>query len=81
MLLTCLATVTFASCKKELDVEPGTEKVTFVRKPADLMLASTAPASKFSGSMLAFSINGHMGDAPYLATSPTKQIQLLKNRE
>jgi hypothetical protein len=51
MLLTCLATVTFASCKKELDVEPVTEQVAVARKPADLMLASTAPVSKLSGKL------------------------------
>ncbi|TFF39819.1 glycosyl hydrolase [Mucilaginibacter psychrotolerans] len=80
VLLTCLVAVTFASCRKELDVEPVTEKVNFVPKPADLMLASTAPVSKLAGSVLALGINGHMGDAPYLATSPAKQIQMLKDR-
>jgi hypothetical protein len=80
MLLTCLAAVTFASCKKELDVEPVTEQVAVAQKPKIIMLASTAPVSKLSGSLLALGINGHMGDAPYLATSPTKQIQMLKDR-
>jgi hypothetical protein len=80
-LLTCLVAVTFASCKKELDVEPAAETVAFVQKPTDLMLAaSTSPISKLSGSALALGINGHMGDAPYLAISPTKQIQMLKDR-
>ncbi|MBD1363060.1 hypothetical protein IDJ77_04485 [Mucilaginibacter sp. ZT4R22] len=79
-LLTCLVAVTFASCKKELDVEPATETVGFGTKAADLMLATTTPVSKLSGSALALGINGHMGDAPYLATSPAKQIQMLKDR-
>lgn len=80
-LLTCLVAVTLASCRKELDVEPATQSaVAVVPKPTDLMLASTTPMSKLSGSALALGINGHMGDAPYLATSPTKQIQMLKDR-
>jgi hypothetical protein len=46
----------------------------------DLLLATTSPSSSLSGSVLMLGINGHMGDAPYLATSPAKQIQMLKDR-
>lgn len=79
-LLVCFVAVAFASCKKELDAEPVADTSAFVQKPVDLMLATTSPVSKLSGSTLALGINGHMGDAPYFATSPTKQIQMLKDR-
>lgn len=78
--LTWFLAVTLTSCKKEEIVEPATETITSVSNRTDLMLASTSPLSKLTGSGLMLGINGHMGDAPYLATSPAKQIQLLKER-
>ncbi|MDB5243813.1 MAG: hypothetical protein JWP57_4439 [Spirosoma sp.] len=78
-LCLCIGAATFTSCKKDLLLEPTAEPVSFVTKPADLMLATTN-TSNLSGSALMLGINGHMGDAPYLATSPAKQIQMLKDR-
>jgi hypothetical protein len=52
MLLTCFIAVTFASCKKELDVEPVTEQVAVAPKPKIIMLASTARSLNYREGLL-----------------------------
>jgi hypothetical protein len=73
--------VTFSSCSKQDNPQPETTVMaTAPVESSDLLLATTSPSSSMTGSGLMLGINGHMGDAPYLATSPTKQIQILKDR-
>jgi hypothetical protein len=79
-LLTWFLAVTFASCKKEVNIEPATETKALVSNSTSLLLSSTARFSSLTGTGLMLGINGHLGDAPYLATPPAKQIELLNER-
>jgi hypothetical protein len=72
VLLFSIATVFLASCAKNDAVQPATMNASVL--PSDTVLAATTTSTG-----LALGINGHMGDAPYLATSPAKQIALLKS--
>ncbi|MBE9586629.1 hypothetical protein IM792_19425 [Mucilaginibacter sp. JRF] len=69
----CAAGFTFASCSKQNDVVPADEAVASSQSQTTLKTAST------SASTLKLGINGHpFGDAPYLATPASKQIELIK---
>jgi hypothetical protein len=83
MFLSIIA-ATALSCSKQADpvVEPHESiEATFVPKADKLQLTtSLAPMSLLSGQAIALGVNGHMGDAPYIQTTPAKQIQLMKER-
>jgi hypothetical protein len=73
----CIAGFVLSSCKKE---EVAVTPLPLSASTETLMAASTAGSSILAGSNLQLGINGHpLGDAPYLATSPTKQVNLLNN--
>jgi len=77
--LTGFACFILASCSRKDDVQP----VETTLQPSQEMqsLASVSSTSKISisGSSLQLGISGHpLGDAPYIKTPPTKQIQLIK---
>jgi hypothetical protein len=76
----CLVAVTLSSCQKDLTVEPILETNNHSGKAPNLLMSTTPITSDLANSVLMLGINGHMGDAPYLATSPAKQIHLLKER-
>ncbi|MDB5062852.1 MAG: hypothetical protein JWP67_2695 [Mucilaginibacter sp.] len=80
LILACVLGVTFSSCSKQDNLQPEPAVMAAPVQSTDLLLAATSPASNLSGPGLMLGINGHMGDAPYLATSPAKQIQALKDR-
>jgi hypothetical protein len=71
-----------SSCNKDADLKPISDTVAIksMSTADNLLMATSAPTSNLTGSGLMLGINGHMGDVPYLATSPTKQIQILKDR-
>jgi hypothetical protein len=74
VLLFSITALSFASCTKNDAVQPATMDASAVPSDTSVLAATTV-----SSSGLALGINGHLGDAPYLATSPSKQIALLKN--
>lgn len=74
VLLLSIAAISFASCTKNDAVQPATMDASALPGDTSVLAATTV-----SSSTLALGINGHLGDAPYLATSPAKQIALLKN--
>jgi hypothetical protein len=75
-LLVCIAGFVLSSCKKDVTPDP----LPLSASTETLMASSTSSASLLSGSNLQLGINGHpLGDAPYLATSPAKQVNLLKS--
>jgi len=76
----CILAVTLASCKKDMIVEPDANAAGNVQQTNELALMKSATSLRPATSSLMLGINGHMGDAPYLATSPIKQIQMLKDR-
>jgi hypothetical protein len=80
LILTCVFGATFSSCSKQDSPQPEPIVMDAPVQSSDVLLAATSPASNLSGSGLMLGINGHMGDAPYLATSPGKQIQILRDR-
>jgi hypothetical protein len=77
-------TVSLFSCTKETDIAEPSTTLKAVSTSQSLAVNSisitSSPMSNLSGQNLMLGINGHMGDAPYLKTSLTKQIQLLKER-
>ncbi|MFA6087777.1 glycosyl hydrolase [Mucilaginibacter sp.] len=82
LMLMSILGVTLFSCSKQANPDPEPEPVV-MSTPAestDLLLATTSPSSALAGTGLMLGINGHMGDAPYLATTPAKQILALRNR-
>lgn len=82
VLLLTMIVATFSSCSKQSDLAPDPEPIVMdtPAQSSDLLLATTSTSSTLTGSALMLGINGHMGDAPYLATSPAKQIETLRNR-
>ncbi|MDB5060639.1 MAG: hypothetical protein JWP67_482 [Mucilaginibacter sp.] len=68
----------FLSCSKQVEIQDEPVPQSTITLPTDALLASTAPVSTLATSNFMLGINGHMSDAPYMATSPVKQIQLLK---
>lgn len=80
-IVACIASLTGISCSKTADDQPTPS----VNVPNDLSQSQSivsAASTKISvaGSNLQLGINGHpLGDAPYIATPATKQIQLLKD--
>jgi hypothetical protein len=80
ILMSVIGTTTFSSCSKQDSPQPEPTVMATPGESTNLLLATTSPSSSMTGSGLMLGINGHMGDAPYLATSPTKQIQILKDR-
>jgi hypothetical protein len=70
--------LSFYSCSKQVEIQDEPVPQSTITLPTDALLASTTPVSTLATSNFMLGINGHMGDAPYLATSPIKQIQLLK---
>jgi hypothetical protein len=80
LILMSVLGVTFSSCSKQDNPQPEPTVMDAPVHSTDLLLATTSPSSIMTGSVLMLGINGHMGDDPYLATSPTKQIQILKDR-
>src|SRR6195952_2121838 len=80
-IVACIASLTGISCSKTADDQPSPS----VNVPNDLSqfqsLVNAASAKiSVAGSTLQLGINGHpLGDAPYIATSATKQISLLKD--
>jgi hypothetical protein len=78
-IVACIASLTGTSCSKTADVQPSSS--INVPNDASQSLATTTSAKiSVVGSTLQLGINGHpLGDAPYIATSATKQIQLLKD--
>jgi len=81
-----IVAATLFSCSKQADPAYEPEATLEVAKTPETTLAVSSisnnltPLSNLSGENLLLGINGHMGDAPYLQTDPTKQIQLLKDR-
>ncbi len=70
----CAASFTLASCSKQNDVVPVEQPVTPIQSEQTLRTAATT-----STSTLKLGINGHpFGDAPYLATPATKQVEMIK---
>jgi hypothetical protein len=82
VILLSMIGAAFSSCSKQSDLAPDPEPIvmTAPAQSSDLLLATTSTSSTLTGSTLMLGINGHMGDAPYLATSPAKQIQTLRDR-
>ncbi|MDB4919461.1 glycosyl hydrolase [Mucilaginibacter sp.] len=78
-IVTCIASVTIVSCSKTNDVQPPSS--ISVSNDLSQSLATTASTKiTVAGSTLQLGINGHpLGDAPYVATSATKQIALIKS--
>ncbi|MFA6086169.1 hypothetical protein [Mucilaginibacter sp.] len=75
-LLFSIALLSLASCAKNDAVEPTASiDSSALSNSTETVLATTAATP----SGFALGVNCHMGDAPYLATSPAKQMQLLKN--
>jgi hypothetical protein len=76
-----IAFLTVTSCSKTSEVQPATSASTVDVVPKTLATTSTS-SSKITvvGSTLQLGINGHpLSDAPYIATSATDQMQILKN--
>jgi hypothetical protein len=82
-IVACVVSLASVSCSKTADVQPSSS----VNVPNELSqtlttTTATSTTTKISvaGSTLQLGINGHpLGDAPYIATSATRQIQLLKD--
>ena len=70
--------LSFYSCSKQAEIQNEPLPQATMAMPANALLDSTAVASSLATSTFMLGINGHMGDAPYLATSPNKQLQLVK---
>jgi hypothetical protein len=75
----------FCACKKDTlpdsQLKSGDERVsTMPRSVSSIALATTSISNLLVSSGMQLGINGHIGDAPYLATSPASQIQMLKAR-
>lgn len=79
-LLLSFTTIVLSSCKKEIYVEPDQVTLGAISKTNVLLESTTAPGTITTTSGLMLGINGHMGDAPYLATTPAKQIKMLMDR-
>ena len=75
-ILVCIVGFALSSCKKNADVEPDPAPAT--NPNLTETFASTSAATLLSGSGMMLGVNGHMGDAPYLATPAAKQMQMIK---
>jgi hypothetical protein len=76
--LVCAAGLALSSCTKQADVQPQPAPVS-ASATTVAATTTTTQVSALAGSGLMLGINGHpFGDAPYLATPATKQIELLK---
>jgi hypothetical protein len=76
--LVCAAGLALSSCTKQADVQPQLAPVS-ASATTVAAAATTTQVSALAGSGLMLGINGHpFGDAPYLATPATKQVELLK---
>jgi hypothetical protein len=84
-VLLIISTALFSSCQKDIlpEAEPtssGETVSTVPRSVSSIALATTSTSNLVASSAMQLGINGHMGDAPYLATPPATQIQMLKAR-
>lgn len=77
--LTGIACLFFASCSRKDDVQPSASTTPAFSEEVQALAATSSNKISVAGSSLELGVVGHpMGDAPYVQTSATKQISLIK---